>query len=290
MVGRARAAGPAPGSGRDPAPGASAADPGAYLSLALVGVLAGAVVIGLDSLLAARVRAGSDAALRLSVVLNWVGVDRVYVLARALGIGALVLSAGSVVAGLEVGRRRSLGRRPVPRLNLLHRQISLVTVAVASAHACVPFASAVTPEGGWSTALVPLAQPVSWGTAGTLAESAGILSLYLMVVLGPTWYLASRRPRVWWVAHRAALLVYVLAVVHTLFLGTDFYAAGPARVALIAAQVPLTLLLAARLAAARGPRPRLMRAAAGVAVAASVALAAAACLGLAGWSLGGFRL
>ncbi|HET6794895.1 MAG TPA: ferric reductase-like transmembrane domain-containing protein, partial [Acidimicrobiales bacterium] len=221
MVGRARGTGAPSGPGRRLPPGAPGFDPGATMSLALVVVVAAGVVVGLDALFAARVRAGTDAALRLSVILNWVGVDRVYVLARALGIGALVMAAGSVVAGLEAGRRRSLGRRPGPRLNVLHRQLSLVTVALVAAHAFTPFASAVAPEGGWSTALVPLGQPVSWGTGAGLAESAGILALYLMVVLGPTWYVARSRPRVWWTAHRAALVVYVLAVVHTLFLGTD---------------------------------------------------------------------
>jgi predicted ferric reductase len=256
-------------------------------------VVAAAGLVGIfDAILSARVRAGTDSALRLSVILPYLGVDRAYVLARALGLAALVLAALLTALGLGMGARRA-GGHPVPeRLSLWHRQGALLVIGLVLAHALVPFASAVPPFGGWATALVPFHQPVFWGRTATIAQTAGIVAFYLLVLLGPTYYLLRRRRRMWGMLHPALVVVYLLAAAHALFLGSDFYVAGPLRVALIAAQVPISAMVAWRLALSARRSARPARAWVGMALATAGSLAAAvlAGLGATGAALGGFRL
>lgn len=214
----------------------------------VLGVLAGAATVCLtvDAWLSARVLAGVDAAQQLAPLYPDLGVDGLYVAARALGITALVCSALSVAAGLGAAGRRNRGLAVPGGLTRLHRQLSVLTLALAAAHAALPYASTFPPFGGWPTASIPFAQPYSWGTTATWAESAGIIAFYFMLLLGPSYYLAGRWRGGWAIAHRLALATYLLAVTHTVLLGSDFLTRGAPRVALIGAQVPLLVLLALR--------------------------------------------
>jgi predicted ferric reductase len=250
-----------------------------------------ALVAGVDLWLSARVRSGTDSALRLSVIQNYLGVDSTYVVARALGVAALALATLALCAGLESSGRAAAGQTLRPFLDVLHRQLGLGVVVLAAAHATVPYLSAVPPYGGWPTALVPFAQPFSWETHARIAESCGILALYLAVLVGPSYYLV-RRTRLWSVLHRVVILVYALCVFHVLVLGSDFVVAGAPRVGLVALQVPVGALLARRLwvASQHSSRRPLLLVCFGVAAAGSVALAALAGIGAAGQPIGGFRL
>jgi hypothetical protein len=163
-------------------------------------------------------------------------------------------------------------------------------VALVGAHAAVPYLSAVGPYGGWPTSLVPFAQPFSWGTQATVAESLGIVAFYLFVVVGPGYLLVANRVSGFKVLHRLVVVAYALAVAHALFLGSDFYVAGTLRVVLIAAQVPVLLLLAARLRVPGTGWRSAGSVAAALVVIATAALVVVAGLGIAGAPLGGFRL
>lgn len=212
-----------------------------------VAAAAAVVAATVDLWLTARVAAGTDAAQQLAPLYPYLGVDRTYVAARALGVTALLCSALAVAAGLVIGSRRRTGVSTRGRLSRLHRHLSLLSIVLVAAHAAVPYAGIFPPFGGWPTATVPFAQPYSWGTTALWAESAGIIAFYLMLLLGPSYYLARRWRRGWAVAHRLSLVIYVLAVAHTFLLGSDFLTRGAPRVALIGAQVPLLVLLALRI-------------------------------------------
>jgi len=278
-----------------PNPGGRLPASGAALQACAVVAAAGGLVAAFDATISARVSAGTDAALRLSVLYPYLGVGRAYVLARALGLTALVAAALAVALGLELGRARAGGRAPSPDAARLHRQLGLVAVALAAAHATVPYTDIDPPYGGWRTALVPFGQPSSWGLRASALESGGIVALYLMVLLGPSWYLLRRRRRLWGAVHVLTVAVYAIAVLHALFLGSDFAIAGSARVALIAAQAPVCLVLARRIAApgsaerAAG-RAALRRAGAVLALLGAAAVAGVAAAGVAGAALGGLRL
>lgn len=238
------------GTGRGPGMAARAMRWAATAGLILA---VGALWWVIYAVLNARVAAGTDAAVQLAPMDPYLGVDRVHVAARALGIVGLAVSAAAVAAGLVGSDRR---RRPHPAggwLARTHRELSMLTLVLIAGHAALPFASDVPPLGGWRTATVPFAQPQAWGTTARWAESVGILAFYAMLLLGPSYYLARRWHRGWALAHRLALFAYIAGIVHIVVLGSDFAVRGLPRVVLIAAQVPLLLLLARRL---RPSRPR----------------------------------
>ncbi len=277
--------------------------------LAAVGVAAGLVAF-FDAVLEARVRSGSDNALRMSVLLPYVGVGSRYVLARAAGTAALVLAGTAVAIGLERAARLAQGQRLPATAGRLHQQLSVLALALVVAHVVLPYTSSVTPFGGWPTALVPFDQPYSFGSRGKIFESFGILAFYLLLALGPSYWLLRRRRAVWAVFHSLTVGAYGLAVLHALFLGSDFVVRGPARVALIAVQLPITLALVRRLRAGGPAGARLQPGGAwregardarsadrlarrlGIlaAMLLSVAVVALTIAGLAGAPLGGFPL
>jgi predicted ferric reductase len=251
-------------------------------------LVAAGVTWWIDAVLLHRVANGTDHATRLAAILTYVGVDGWYTLARAMGITALVFAYASVLLGL-VAAQRPRGTAPV--LGAVHRQVGAVTVPLVAGHAVLPFASVYKPYGGVRTSFVPFAQPVSWGIRAASWESFGILAFYLLLLTGPTYYIARRRERAWVLVHRLALVVYALSVAHAFLLGTDFLVTGPARVALLAAQVPLLLLLARRLApSARMALPVWHWVGAVLAVAGSAALATLAVLVATGRYAPGLRL
>lgn len=194
-----------------------------------------------------RVANGTDHSVRLAAILTYVGVDGSYTLARSFGLTALLFAYVTVLLGLV--RFRPAG--PPAVLGALHRQAGAVTLALVAAHATVPYTSAVPPYGGWRTALVPFGQPVSWGIKAATWESLGILAFYLLVLTGPTYWLLTRRKKAWSAAHRLTVGIYALSIAHVFLLGTDFVVSGPPRVLLLAAQIPLLVLLALRLAPGR---------------------------------------
>jgi predicted ferric reductase len=244
----------------------------------------------LDAILLHRVANGSDHAVRLAAIDTYVGVDSWYTLARACGITALVCAYASVLLGL-VGQSRPLGSPGRGPGLALHRYTGLLTLTLAGAHALVPYLALDPPYGGWRTGFLPFAQPVSWGIQAAAWESLGILAFYLLLITGPTYYLMRRRPRAWASVHRLTAVLYGLAVAHTVLLGTDFIVSGPARVAILIAQIPLLLLAARRLVPRPAePRRALRWSGAVLAAAGSAAMAALAVLVAAGDYSPGMRL
>jgi DMSO/TMAO reductase YedYZ heme-binding membrane subunit len=261
----------------------------------LVAVAAAGVTGWIDVILSNRVANGTDHAVRLAAILTYVGTDGSYTLARACGITALLCGYVSMVMGLLAGRLR-VSEAPSRWPEAIHRQAGLVTLALVTAHAVLPYTSVYPPYGGWRTSFLPFGQPVSWGIRAASWESLGILAFYLLILTGPTYYLVGRFRRGWSVVHRLAAGIYALSVAHAFLLGTDFLVSGPARVALLAGQVPLLALVAARLARGRtrpgdGPvRRRILAAAALAAGGGSVGMAVLAGLIAAGTYSPGLRL
>lgn len=260
--------------------------------------VAALVWVAIDQALSARAARGVDAAQQLAPVYPYIGVDSIYIAARALGFAALILGWLSVLSGLlpRTGRPSSWSW-----LGQLHRPSSLLVVVLAAAHAALPYLSVFPPYGGWRTAVLPLAQPYSWGTTATYAESAGILGLLLFALLGPTYYLAGRWRHGWAIAHRFVLAGYLLAVGHALVMGSDLLIRGYPRVTLVGAQVPLLIAAGLRLHRAPiksggeldGERPRRTygtRVATATLWLAAGILLAATIAGLAGWSMEGLPL
>jgi len=118
----------------------------------------------------ARVASGRDSALQLAPLLPYLGVDGAYVLARALGITALMFAALALSLGMAAGLSRAK-QRPAPEWATRgHRQCGVLTLLLAVGHVALPYPSSFTPYGGWRTALLPFGQPFSWGVMATFAE------------------------------------------------------------------------------------------------------------------------
>jgi methionine sulfoxide reductase heme-binding subunit len=133
-----------------------------------------------------------------------------------------------------------LNRRQLDRL---HRHISLAVIALIAVHAISTAFDAM--GDNFRTALVP--GQAAWGAA-KWAYDLGIVAFYLAILLGPTYYLRRRLgTRTWRFAHRFTLVIYILAVWHTLIIGADVGYYGWIRPVIWLAQIPLLLLFARRL-------------------------------------------
>ncbi|HEY5333715.1 MAG TPA: ferric reductase-like transmembrane domain-containing protein [Solirubrobacterales bacterium] len=135
---------------------------------------------------------------------------------RAAAIVAFVLITVSVVLGLLMASK--LTSRPGLKRNLVkvHEQVALAALVAIGAHGVLLLGDAWLKPGitGITIPFTLEYRPVWTGM--------GILAGYLALVLGPTFYwrrkIGARR---WRQIHRATVVVFVLAVAHSLGSGTD---------------------------------------------------------------------
>src|SRR5581483_3783551 len=191
-----------------------------------------------------QARGQSAAAVDMSDMhMDRMGVFWSFPLLQASGIAALIWAYLGIGLGLLVsGRPPSWWPLTRPQTDRLHRQISLLVIALIVVHALATAFDAM----GDSLRTVFLPGQESW-TAAVLAYNLGIFALYLAVLIGPTYYLRRRIGTRWWmIAHRAALAVYIMSLWHTLLLGADFAFYSWLRALTWIAQVPLLVLLIRR--------------------------------------------
>ncbi len=178
-------------------------------------------------------------------------VDRVvteygwWLASRASGLVALVLVTISVAIGLMMASK--LARRPgMPRiLTAIHEQTALAGLIAIAVHGITLIGDPWL-NPGVSGVLIPFTmdyRPV-WTGLGTIA---GILAL----LLGLSFYFRrSIGTKLWRKAHRATILVYFLAIGHTLGAGTDGSAIWM-RWWLIVTTPPIVVLFLYRIGSAR---------------------------------------
>ncbi len=167
---------------------------------------------------------------------------------RASGVVALGLITTSVAIGLtmagKVMRKPGMARK----LTAIHEHTALAGLIAIAVHGITLLGDRWM-HPGVTGILVPFQmsyRPVFTGL--------GILGGYLAMLLGLTFY-ARRRigPRLWRKAHRATVVVYVLALVHVLGAGTD--AGTPwLRGFMLATGLPIALLFVRRLVPRRRRR------------------------------------
>jgi sulfoxide reductase heme-binding subunit YedZ len=160
---------------------------------------------------------------------------------RASGIVALVLITASVALGLTMAAKVVTARGVRPTLARVHEHTALAGLIAISVHGITLLGDAWL-NPGLTGVLVPFTmgyKPVYTGL-GTVAG-------YLAIALGLSFY-ARRRigAKLWRKAHRATVVVYVLALVHTLGAGTD---AGSTwlRAFMLATAVPIGVLFVLRM-------------------------------------------
>jgi sulfoxide reductase heme-binding subunit YedZ len=135
---------------------------------------------------------------------------------RGTGVVLLVLLTVSVVLGVLASRGRAGGRVPQFVRQDLHRNVSLLAVALLAAHV----ASAVLDtfvDIRWWSAFVPVR-----GGYDPVWLGLGTLSLDLLVVVVLTSLARARMPyRSWWLVHLLSYVAWALGVAHGIGIGTD---------------------------------------------------------------------
>lgn len=226
-------------------------------------------------LLYVRVENGSSATIKIMPMLADADEFWMYWMCQAFGWSAMLWAYATVVFGLlRSGPRPRLRRLSAARLEKWHRTTSLTTIGLMFMHALFFFLEQIrTNRDQWSTgrsvwtAFVDVFVPGGYATGtGRVAILVGLLALYLAIPLGLAFYLRHRTgSRAWLALHRFAIVVYILSAWHTLLYTTQGWFDGPFRTMLWVLQIPIALLLLARLAAparrserltARGARTR----------------------------------
>ena len=159
---------------------------------------------------------------------------------RAFGAVALIAVALSVGMGLAMSMRAAKGPGAMARLKTLHEATALTALIAIGAHGLLLLGDSYLRPGleGIAIPFVIAHQPLWTGL--------GIVGGWLAALLGLTFYV--RRwigPKLWRRMHRWTLVVYVLALVHTLVAGTD---AGSSllRAFMLSTAVPIGVLFVVR--------------------------------------------
>lgn len=204
----------------------------------------------------ARMRSGDSATVAVMPSMDDPGTYWMYLLSQAFGWSGLLWAWGTVMLGLLLSGPRP-DRLPASRqvLERWHRTTSLTTMALMFAHALMFAAELVRYEAqstwaerlwaGFADTFVP-----GWYDSGTgrIAIPLGQGALYLAVPLGLLFYLRRRiGANTWRRLHRFVIVVYVLSVWHTLLYGTNVWYGEWPRTALWLLQLPVAVLLLARL-------------------------------------------
>jgi methionine sulfoxide reductase heme-binding subunit len=198
-----------------------------------------------------RVSAGTDAALLEMPSMLKSGGIWPYSLSQAVGWVALGWSWLTILLGVSLPIWIWLGR---PRLRgtveQLHRSTSLTLIALMIVHAVVLIGDKM--GDNLVTVLVPW---MSHYAPGLFPQTLGIVSLYVAVLLGLTFYARGRLGfRLWRLLHRYGVpAVYVLAVWHTFLYGSDVQAKNALRAVLWILQIPIMGAFAIRIWISRRP-------------------------------------
>ncbi|HUO01471.1 MAG TPA: ferric reductase-like transmembrane domain-containing protein [Rhizomicrobium sp.] len=216
------------------------------LRLAAVDATVAVILSGIVfAVLMARLRAGVDtAAIEMPEMVKNGGVWA-YSVSQAVGWGALAWSWLTILLGVSLpivsAQRRPALRRTLERV---HRSTSLTVVGLMFAHAFV-----LDWDGMGDTLLTDFVPYTTSYTPGLFAEALGIVSFYVAVLLGLSFYLRDRIGlKTWRLLHRYVIpAVYILAVWHTFIYGSDVMAHRSLRLALWVVQLPILAAFAMRL-------------------------------------------
>jgi predicted ferric reductase len=201
------------------------------------------------AILVLRIRARVDPALSEMPSMMRTGGIWSYTASQAVGWAALLWSWSTILLGVSlplwVWQCRPRIRQVVERI---HRSTSLTVVGLVVVHAVLLIwdrmgDTLITVFVPWTTQYLP----------GRFPQTLGIVSLYLAMLVGPSFYLRDRLgPRTWRLLHRYTIpAVYILAVWHTFLYGSDVRSHNPLWISLWALQAPIAAAFVLRVLIAR---------------------------------------
>lgn len=219
----------------------------------LDGTVAAALTLVVYLILVAQVHSGTSAALQAMPHMVHTGGVWAYSLSQAAGFAALAWAWLTVLLGLAVASRLC-PRRARVAVERIHRSTSLTVIMLTFVHAVALLWDKMGDT--LLTVLVPGAQTYA---PGRLAQSVGIVALYLAVLVGPSYYFRDRiGARTWRLTHRFLVpAVYVLSVWHTLLYGSDVKTGSPLFFILWAMQIPVVVAYLVRVLDPARPGERL---------------------------------
>ena len=171
-----------------------------------------------------------------------------WIISRAAGSAALVLSSLGVSFGLLMGGR--FVRRRGLDLRALHEALSLATLALIAVHAL-----ALLGDSYLRPTLLDITVPFASGYM-TIYTSMGIVAGWALVALGLSYYARGRiGPKRWRKLHRFTALAWLLGLVHSLGEGSDAGKAWFLGMTAIVVVPALVLLIARMRLSSRPARP-----------------------------------
>lgn len=211
--------------------------PDAVAAAALAGIVFAVYVF--------RVRSGVDAAALEMPDMVKNGSVWPYSLSQAAGWAALVWSWMTILLGVSQPLC-SAAQRPQLRSTFerLHRTTSLTLIVLMTTHAMALLWDQM------GDTLITIFVPLTTSYApGRFPEALGIISLYVSVLLGMSFYIRGTfGPRKWRLLHRYLIpAVYILAVWHTFAYGSDLHKHNALWVALWVLQMPIVAAFSLRL-------------------------------------------
>jgi sulfoxide reductase heme-binding subunit YedZ len=178
-----------------------------------------------------------------------------WIASRASGIVALALVTMSVGIGLTMSAKLMRKRRLGPMLMAVHEQTALAGLIAIGVHGVTLLGDSYLHPN-----VAEIVVPFAMGYR-TLFTGLGLIAGWLAAFLGLSFYFRRRiGAALWRRMHRATVVAYVLAVIHTIGSGTD----APTlwlRWFIALTAVPIAMLFARRLtgpraAPRRAPEPR----------------------------------
>ena len=167
-----------------------------------------------------------------------------WLISRSAGVTALIAMTASVILGLALAGRVA-GKSQRRSFSALHEQLSLTALIAIVVHGEALLGDRFLAPG---VAGITIPGVIDFKPA---AVAAGIVGGYLAAFLGLSFY-ARRRfgGKRWRQMHRWTVLAWALAVVHTIFAGTDAQSAW-LRLPLFASVGVVVMLFIARLLGTR---------------------------------------
>lgn len=142
------------------------------------------------------------------------GPHMFWIISRAAGIAALVVSSLSVCIGLLMGGRLLKGR--VADLRVAHEALSLATIGLLLVHGV-----SLLGDSYVKMSVADITLPFV-GSYKTFWTSAGIVAFWGLLALGISYYARARIGQARWRRlHRFTALAWLLGLVHALGEGTD---------------------------------------------------------------------
>lgn len=137
-----------------------------------------------------------------------------WILSRAAGTTAVVLSSVTVTIGLLMAGRMTSGDATDRRA--YHEILSLSVMVAIAVHGLVLIGDGVLHPG-----ILDVSLPFAWGFQ-RLATTLGIVAGWALIFLGISFYFRDRIGRARWKQiHRFTLVAWLAGLVHTIVEGTD---------------------------------------------------------------------